>query len=148
MLVLGLAACGSGVQPRPEVAGDGRGAVFDSAGFCDALARVAAADRRAGQDADDLEGWDELQPVLVARSRDAAALYEEARAVAPRELRGPLEDVAEVTLRLADEAAAASSRRDFERRGAAVDGFAEAQQAVVALNAHARRQCGFTLVDN
>lgn len=148
VLVLGLAACGSGVQPRPEVAGDGRGAVFDSAGFCDALARIAAADRRAGQDADGLEGWAEVQPLIVESSNESADLYEEAHAVAPPEVEAELALVARVTGDLADVAAAAESRREFQQRGAQVDGFAEAQQAVVVLNGYAQRRCGFTLVDH
>lgn len=148
VLALGLAACGSGVQPRPEVAGDGRGAVFDSAGFCDALARIAAADRRAGQDADGLEGWAEVQPLIVESSNESADLYEEAHAVAPPEVEAELALVARVTGDLADVAAAAESRREFQQRGAQVDGFAEAQQAVVVLNGYAQRRCGFTLVDH
>lgn len=148
VLALGLAACGSGVQPRPEVAGDGRGAVFDSAGFCDALARIAAADRRAGQDADGLEGWAEVQPLIVESSNESADLYEEAHAVAPPEVEAELALVTRVTGDLADVAAAAESRREFQQRGAQVDGFAEAQQAVVVLNGYAQRRCGFTLVDH
>lgn len=148
VLVVGLAACGSGVQVRPEVAGDGRGAVFDSAGVCDALARVAAADRRAGQDAAGLEGWDEVQPVLVAASAEAADLYDEARASAPSELAQPLEQVAATSRALSELAAQSDSRREFQRDGQRVDGFAEAQAAVVGLNDYTRQSCGFTLVDN
>ena len=133
---------------RPEVAGDGRGAVFDSAGVCDALARVAAADRRAGQDAAGLEGWDEVQPVLVAASAEAADLYDEARAVAPAELADPLEQVASTSRALSERAARSDSRRAFQRDGQGIDGFAEAQAAVVALNDYTRQSCGFTLVDN
>lgn len=147
VLLLGLAACGSGVQPKPEIAGDGRGAVFDSAGFCDALARIAAADRRAGQDADGLEGWAEVQPLIVASSNESADLYEEAHAVAPAEVEAELALVARVTRDLAEVAAAADSRREFQAQGQQVDGFAEAQQAVVVLNGYAQRSCGFTLVD-
>lgn len=147
LLVVALAACGSGVQPKPEVAGDGRGAVFDSAGFCDALARIAAADRRAGQDADGLEGWAEVQPLIVESSNESADLYEEALVVAPAEIEAQLELVARVTRDLADVAADADSRREFQRRGQEVDGFAEARQAVVVLNDYTRQACGFTLVD-
>ena len=143
-----LAACGSGVQLKPEVAGDGRGVVFDSAGVCDALARVAAADRRAGQDAAGLEGWDEVQPVLVAASADAADLYREAQAVAPAELAEPLEQVASTSEALSELAARSDSRRAFQRDGQRLEGFAEAQAAVVALNDYTRQSCGFTLVDN
>ncbi len=148
LLVVALAACGSGVQPKPEVAGDGRGAVFDSAGFCDALARIAAADRRAGQDADGLQGWAEVQPLIVESSNESADLYEEAHAVAPPEVEAQLALVARVTRDLADVAAAAESRREFQQQGEQVDSFADAQQAVVLLNGYAQRTCGFTLVDN
>ena len=143
-----LAACGSGVQPKAEVAGDGRGAVFDSAGVCDALARVAAADRRAGQDAAGLDGWDEVQPVLVAASAEAADLYDEARAVAPAELAEPLEQVASTSRALSGLAARSDSRRAFQRDGQRLEGFAEAQVAVAGLNDYTRQHCGFTLVDN
>lgn len=148
MLVVGLAACGSGVQPRPEVAGDGRGAVFDSAGFCDALARIAAADRRAGQDADGLDGWSDVQPLIVESSNESADLYDEARAVAPDEVEAQLALVARVTRDLADVAAASGSRRAFQEQGQQVEGFADAQQAIVVLNGYAQRSCGFTLVDH
>ncbi|MBL8776248.1 MAG: hypothetical protein JNK12_09965 [Acidimicrobiales bacterium] len=143
-----LGACGSGVQVRPEVAGDGRGAVYDSAGVCDALARVAASDRRAGQDAAGLAGWDEVQPVLVAASSDAATLYREAQAVAPAELVEPLEQVAATSEALSELAARSDSRRAFQRDGQRLEGFVEAQAAVVALNDYTRQSCGFTLVDN
>ena len=133
---------------KPEVAGDGRGAVFDSAGACDALARVAAADRRAGQDAAGLEGWDDVQPVLVAASAEAADLYDEALAVAPTELADALEQVASTSRALSDLAARSDSRGAFQRDGQRLEGFAEAQAAVVALNDYTRRHCGFTLVDN
>ena len=148
VLALGLVACGSGVQPRPEVAGDGRGAVFDSAGFCDALARIAAADRRAGQDADGLQGWAEVQPLIVASSNESADLYEEARPVAPSEIDAELALVARVTRDLADVAAGADSRREFQDQGAQVEGFAEAQRAVEVLNDFTRSSCGFSLVDH
>ena len=148
VLVIGLTACGSGVQPRPEVAGDGRGAVFDSAGFCDALARIAAADRRAGQDADGLQGWADVQPLIVESSNESADLYEEAQAVSPPEVEAQLALVVRVTRDLAAVAAAAGSRREFQQQGQQVDGFADAQQAVVVLNGYAQRNCGFTLVDN
>ena len=133
---------------KPEVAGDGRGAVFDSAGVCDALARVAAADRRAGQDAAGLEGWDDVQPVLVAASAEAADLYDQARAVAPDELSEPLELIAATSRQLSELAARSDSRRAFQRDGQRLDGFVEAQAAVVALNDYTRQACGFTLVDN
>lgn len=148
VLVVGLAACGAGVQPRPEVAGDGRGAVFDSAGFCDALARIAAADRRAGQDADGLEGWAEVQPLLVESSNESADLYEEALAVAPAEIEAQLAVVARVTRDLADVAAEAESRQEFQRQGQQVEGFADAQRAVEVLNDYTRQSCGFSLVDH
>jgi hypothetical protein len=148
VLTIGLAACGSGVQPRPEIAGDGRGAIFDSAGICDALARVAAADRTAGQRADGVEEWDELQPLIVESSRQSADLYDEARSVAPAELADVLELVAGVTRDLADVAADAPSQAAFQRRGQRLADFAEAQDAVPALNTYTRRNCGFTFADN
>lgn len=142
------AGCGSGVQVRPEVAGDGRGAVFDSAGVCDALARVAAADRTAGQRAEGVEDWDELQPLIVESSQEAADLYDEARSVAPAELVDVLELVSGVTRDLADIAAEAPSQAVFQRRGQRLPDFAEAQVAISELNSYTRRNCGFTLADN
>ena len=147
-MVAGLTACGSGVQVRPEVAGDGRGAVFDSAGVCDALARVAAADRTAGQRAEGVEDWDELQPLIVESSQEAADLYDEARSVAPAEIVDVLELVSGVTSDLADIAADAPSQAAFQRRGQRLDDFAEAQVAISELNSYTRRNCGFTLADN
>ncbi len=147
-LALVVAGCGSGVQVRPEVAGDGRGAVFDSAGVCDALARVAAADRTAGQRAEGVEGWDELQPLIVASSRESADLYDEARTVAPADLAATLELVAGVTRDLADVADDAPTQAAFQRRGQRLPDFAEAQVAISELNAYTRRNCGFTLADN
>jgi len=143
-----LAGCGSGVAPRAELAGDGRGAVFDSAGVCDALARVAAADRTAGQQADGVEAWDDLQPLIVASSHEAADLYDEARSVAPAELAEVLELVAGVTRELAHLAAEAPSQDAFQRRGQRLADFAEAQTAIAQLNSYGRRNCGFTLADN
>ncbi len=142
------AGCGSGVQPRAEVAGDGRGAVFDSAGVCDALARVAAADRTAGQRAEGVEDWDELQPLIVESSQEAADLYDEARSVAPAEIADVLELVSGVTSDLADIAAEAPSQAAFQRRGQHLYDFAEAQAAISELNSYTRRNCGFTLADN
>ncbi len=89
-----------------------------------------------------------MQPLIVASSNESADLYEEAHAVAPAEVEAQLAVVARVTRNLADVAAAAESRRAFQEQGQQVEGFADAQQAVVVLNGYAQRSCGFTLVDH
>lgn len=148
LLVGAACACGAGVQTRPELAGDGRGAVYDSAGVCDALARVAAADRTSGRQADGVTDWQQLQPLIVSSSLQAADLYDEARAVAPDELSDALALVGGVTRRLADAAAEAPSQAAFQRRGQRLSEFAEAQVAIAQLNRYSRLHCGFTLADN
>ena len=49
---------------------------------------------------------------------------------------------------LSELAARSDSRRAFQRDGQRLEGFAEAQAAVVVLNDYTRQTCGFTLVDN
>src|SRR5262249_26580319 len=105
-------------------------------------------DRTAGQRAENVHGWANLQPLIVESSRTAADLYDEAHTVAPRVVAADLAEAAQVTRALAAVAEHADSRRAFQPAGAQVDRLADAPVAIARLNAYSQRNCGFTLADN
>ena len=165
VLVLGAVGCGSGVQEagveEAEPASttgttdttqrvpSSLGSVPpDSAGLCDVLARIAAADRASTQASQGVTEWAELQPLIVENARTTVGLYDEALALAPEEVFEDLLLVRDVTDEAGDAAQASATAEEFQAAGQDLDDFGDAQAAVEDLNAFTQRTCGFTLADN
>jgi hypothetical protein len=120
----------------------------DSAGLCDAFARIAAADRTSAQAAEGLTAWSDLQTVIVASSEEAVVLYDEALALAPDEVFEDLLLVRDVTDEAGGLAAASDSAEEFQAVGQEIEDFAAAEDAVARLNQFSRQECGFPIADN